>query len=108
MAIREEEMKNVTVGDQIVVISEREAREKGHWYGRVARWNCDDEIGMNRWCGHTLTVRSIIDKLGEIRLFVEENSFWWGADFIQAVVPQEELEAIEFKDLEAILFGSVV
>ena len=109
MAIREEEIKNVTVGDQIVVISEREAREKGHWYGRVAGWNGDDETGMNRWCGHTLTVRRIVsNNSGEIRLFVKENGFWWNADFIQAVVPQEELEAIELKDLEAILFGSVV
>ena len=45
---------------------------------------------------------------GKNKLFVEENGFWWDADFIQAVVPQEELEAIELKDLEAILFGGVV
>lgn len=102
MAVSEEDVMSLSQGDQIVIISEDEAKAKNFWYGEVASW----AIGMNKYCSKRLTVSVVKESIGYGHVYVEENEFWWKRDFIDHIikVPRVSYSA---EDIELALFGGV-
>ena len=107
MAIQEKELLGLQPGDMIQIISEDEARLRGHWYGEVSGWyGVDGRVGtMNDYCGKYLTVKRISEDEGEfVRTFVEESDYWWKADFIDHIV-HEEYEAADDRAIMELIFS---
>lgn len=106
MAIREEELLDVQPGDKIQIISEDEAKLRGHWYGRVPGWNgADSSFGtMNGYCGKYLTVKQKTKADRFIKILVEETNYWWKADFIDHIV-HEEFEPADDSTIMKLIFA---
>lgn len=102
MAVSEEDVMSLSQGDQIVIISEDEAKSKRLWYGEVASWAID----MNKYCSNALTVSSVRKERGYGHVYVEENLFWWKADFIDSIIKAPRV-SYSSEDIEFVLFGGV-
>lgn len=106
MAVSEVEVRNLQAGDQIVIISEKEARDREYWYGREPGWAGSPRgaaEGMNHYCGKTLTVTRV-DNGGYV--FVEEVCYWWKSDFIAAVIHTgDDIKPLADEAIEVMLFG---
>lgn len=105
MAISNKEVLNLVPGDMIRIISEEEARDKGYWDG----YKLNLAIPMNEFCGSVLTVRRM-DTFSYSRVakvYVEENGFYWIADFIDSIVIHEEFDPADDTEIEGLIFAGV-
>lgn len=100
MAVSEEDVMSLSPGDQIVIISEDEAKARDFWYGNVASWATD----MNKYCSKRLTVDVVKKEVGYGRVYVEENFFWWRWDFIDRIIKAPRV-SYSAEDIELVLFG---
>lgn len=113
MAVTDAEVRTLLPGDQIVIISEEEAKARGYWDNKVLEWVGDPDgtpSGMNARCGEVLTVSRIYLPSypgGFCRVYVKETGFWWRDNFIAAIIRQDSFEALEDAAIDALLSGGV-
>lgn len=103
MAISNEEVLNLVPGDMIRIISEEEAKDKGHWYGKFPAWTTQ----MNEFCGSVLTVRRVEMYANKPKVYVKENGYYWIASFIDSIVACEEYEPANDTEIESLIFAGV-
>lgn len=105
MAISNEEVLSLVPGDMIRIISEEEARERRYWDGCNSDWS----IQMNEFCGSVLTVKRMdtFSYSGVAKVYVEENGFYWIADFIDSIVIDEEFDPADDTEIEGLIFAGV-
>lgn len=102
MAITIEEMRALQPGDTVRVISQEEyEKNKDDYY-----FNYDWGIGMCKYFDRELTIRRVERSVTKVRVYVDENDYYWLPEFIDCIVySSSEMDAPSEDSLMELLFS---